>query len=153
VKKVFYEKVGRRYVPVAEYNTEIMHSFPQGASLVICQPGVQSFRYSIDPDYAAMIAAGCAAEDAICQAIHEQSQASPVKPALTKRQRAAWEEMKAAFGDEMFSINFSSTRDIAQAGIRAMQQEADKLLKNPTVKQAYEQFLLVSKLTKESNLI
>jgi hypothetical protein len=40
-------------------------------------------------------------------------------------------------------------RDCAEAGIKAMQEEADKLMKHASVQAAYEQFQLVCALTKE----
>lgn len=149
MKKIFYEKRGRRYVPVSEYDNELLDSFPKGTHLVMVYPGGASRRYGIDPNYAAMIAAGRVAEDAICRAMYKESEARPKERPITKRQRAAWEEMKAAFGDEFFSLTFSSTRDLAEAGIQAMQDEADKLMTHPAVRDAYEQFQLVCKLTKE----
>lgn len=149
MKKIFYEKRGRRYVPVSEYDNELLDSFPKGAHLVMVYPGGSSRRYGVDPNYAAMIAAGRVAEDAICTAMYKESEARPKERPITKRQRAAWEEMKAAFGDEFFSLTFSSTRDLAEAGIQAMQDEADKLMAHPAVRDAYEQFQLVCKLTKE----
>lgn len=149
MKKVFYEKVGRRYMPVSEYNDELISAFPKGTHIVMCYPGGQSTRYKIDPAFGPMIAAGRYAEDAICEAIYKESEARPKERPITKRQKAAWEEMKAAFGDEFFSLTFSSTRDLAEAGINAMQVEADKLMQHPAVRDAYEQFQLVCKLTKE----
>ena len=149
MKKIFYEKVGRRYRPVYEYDQVLMDAFPKGTHIVMCYPGGQSRRYSIEPNYAAMIAAGRVAEDAICQAIRQQSEATPKQRPITKRQRAAWEEMKAAFGDEFFSIQYSSTRDLADAGVRAMQEEAEKFMQHPAVRDAYERFQLVCKLVKE----
>ena len=56
-KKIYYEKVGRRYVPVAEYDNEFMDSFTKGNHLVMCYPGGSSRRFNIQPDYAALIAA------------------------------------------------------------------------------------------------
>jgi hypothetical protein len=154
MKKIFYEKVGRRYRPVYEYDQELMTAFPKGSHLVICYPGGQSTRYNIDPNYAAMIAAGRVAEDAVCEAIYKESEARPKERPITERQRRAWEEMKAAFGDEMFSLHFASTRDLAETAVRAMQAEADKLMQNEAVRQAYEQFQLVCKLTKtQSNKV
>lgn len=149
MKKTYYIKQGRRYVPVAEYDDDLMSSFPKGTHIVMSYPGGQSTRYGIDPAYAPMIAAGRVAEDAICKAIYEASEAKPKEHPITPRQKAAWEEMKAAFGDELFSLTFSSTRDLAETGIQAMQAEADKLLQHPAVRDAYEQFQLVCKLTKE----
>ena len=149
MKKTFYEKVGRRYRPVYEYDQELMTAFPKGTHIVMCYPGGQSTRYNVDPNYAAMIAAGRLAEDAICNAMYKESEARPKEYPITERQRAAWEEMKAAFGDELFSLTFASTRDLAETGVRAMQEEADRLMQNAAVRQAYEQFQLVCKLTSE----
>lgn len=149
MKKLYYIKQGRRYVPVAEYDQDLMSSFPKGTHIVMCYPGGQSTRYNIDPAFAPMIAAGRYAEDAICTAMYKASEARPKERPITKRQRAAWEEMKAAFGDEFFSLTFSSTRDLAEEGIKAMQEEADKLMQHPAVRDAYEQFQLVCKLVKE----
>lgn len=152
-KKIFYERVGRRYRPVYEYDQELMTAFPKGSHLVMCYPGGQSTRYNVNPNYAAMIAAGRLAEDVICQRMYEASEAKPKTTPLTERQRQAWEEMKAAFGDEFFSLTFASTRDLAEAGVRAMQEEADKLMQNAAVRQAYEQFQLVCELTKAADKV
>jgi len=148
VKKIFYEKVGRRYVPVQEYDDYLIDAFPKGAHLVMSYPGGVSRRYNVDPNYAAMIAAGRVAEDAISVAIHKASEARPKERPITERQRAAWEEMKAAFGDEFFSLTLPSTRDLAETGVAAMQEEALKLMQNDSVRKAYEQFQLVCELTK-----
>lgn len=149
MKKIYYEKVGRRYRPVSEYDSDLMSSMPKGNHLIMSYPGGASTRYNVDPAYAPMIAAGRVAEDAISAALYAESEARPKERPITKRQRAAWEEMKAAFGDEMFSLNFKSCRDLAEAGVDAMQAEAYKLMKHPAVRDAYEQFQLVCKLTKE----
>jgi len=151
MKKIYYEKVGRRYKPVSEYDSDLLSSFPKGAHIVMSCPGGQSTRYGIDPAYAPMIAAGRVAESAICNAIYNASEMRPKQRPITKRQRAAWDEMKAAFGDELFSLHAASIRDLAEAGVTAMQAEADKLLKTPSVQAAYEQFLLTCELCKEHN--
>lgn len=150
MKKIYYEKVGRRYKPVAEYDSELLDAFPKGAHLVIVYPGGSSRRYGIDPAYAPMIAAGRVASSAISKAIYDASEAKPTQRPITERQRAAWEEMKAAFGDELFGLEFASTHDLAEAGVVAMQEEADKLLANPTVRRAYDQFLIVAELARKS---
>lgn len=151
MKKTFYIKEGKKYVPVYEYDSDLMNAFPKGTHIVISYPGGQSTRYNIDPNYAAMIAAGRVAEDAICAAMYKESEARPKERPVTERQRAAWEEMKAAFGDEFFSLTFSSTRDLAEAGVQALQQEANKLMTHETVKQAYDHFLTVCELCKDKS--
>ena len=148
MKKIFYEKVGRKYVPVAEYDNEYLDSFPKGTTLVICHPGGQSRRYNIDPDYAALIAAARVAEDAMIQAMQKASELKPKQTPVTPAQQKAWKQLARAFGDELFTLNGASSYDITQAGLKALQEEADKLLTNPAVKKAYDHFLLVAELTK-----
>lgn len=149
MKKIYYEKKGRRYVPVAEYDSDFLDSFPQGNHLVMCYPGGSSRRFNIEASLAPMIAAGRFAEDAICKALHVASEARPKERPITERQRRAWEEMKSAFGDEFFSLTLPASRDIAEAGVKAMQEEAEKLLSNNSVRNAYDQFLLMAELCKE----
>ena len=151
MKKIYYEKIGRKYVPVAEYDNDFMDSFTKGTHLVMSYPGGTSRRYNIDPNYAAMIAAGRVAEDAICKAISKASELRPKQTPITVGQKRAWEKLAKEFGDELCTLNGLSVHDCAEAGVKAMQLEADKLLSNPTVRQAYERFLFLAELTKEHN--
>jgi hypothetical protein len=150
-KKVFYEKVGRRYRPVYEYDQVLLDSFPKGTHLVMCYPGGQSRRFNIDPNHAAMIAAGRAAEDAMCDALRRASELRPQRTPLTEGQRRAWKKLAKEFGDDLATLSGSSARDVAEAGLAALQAEALELMKHPAVKEAYDQFLLVSKLVKEKS--
>ena len=150
MKKVYYEKVGRRYKPVSEYDSDLQYALPKGTHIIMVYPGGQSTRYSIDPALAPMIAAGRFAEDIIADKIVEASSMRPSKVPVTKEQRQAWQEVQRVFGDELYTLYIPSARDITQAGVVAMQQEADRLLKNTAVRSAYEQFMLVCELSKES---
>jgi hypothetical protein len=147
--KIYYEKVGRKYVPVAEYNEDWMNSFPKGNHLVMCYPGGSSRRYNIEPNHAAMIAAGRVAEDAISQAVVKASEMRPHRQPITEAQRKAWNNLAKSFGDERYYIEIPSAREIAEEGVKAMIKEANTLMSNPAVKKAYEHFLLVCELTKE----
>jgi hypothetical protein len=151
--KIYYEKVGRRYVPVAEYNEEWLDSFFKGTHIVMCYPGGSSRRYNIDPAYAPMIAAGRVAEDAICRAISKASELRPQQTPITLGQKRAWEKLAKEFGNELATLQINSARDIAEAGVKAMQEEVDKLLTNPTVRKAYDHFLLLCELTKERETV
>ena len=150
-KRILYERQGRRYVPVHEYDPVLMDGLPHGDHLISVYPGGQSTRYNIDPNYAAMIAAGRLAEDAICRAISKASELRPKSTPITQAQKAAWEQMSRAFGDELCTLYGLSVRDCAEEGVKAMQAEADSLMANPAVRKAYERFLLVCQLTRESN--
>jgi hypothetical protein len=149
MKKIYYEKIGRRYVPVAEYDSDFLDSFTKGNHLVMSYPGGTSRRFNIEPALAPMIAAGRVAEDAICRAISKAADLRPQRTPLTPRQKKAWEELAAAFGDELCTLQGLSIHDCAEAGVQAMQAEADKLLKNDSVRKSYEHFQLMCKLTKE----
>jgi len=150
-KTIFYKKVGRRYQPVAEFDNEYMDSFPKGNHLVMCYPGGQSRRFNIDPAYAPLIAAGRVAEDAISKHIMEVSSLrvpDKEKP-LTDEQRNAWQAFSKAMGKEVYALEYCSYREAAEQGVKAMMDEAEKLLENPVVRKAYERFLLICELTKE----
>ena len=148
MKKIYYVKEGRRYKPVAEYDNDLMDSFHKGNHLVMVYPGGTSRRFNIDPALAPMIAAGRVAEDAMCKAMMDASELRPQQTPLTEGQRKAWRKLAKEFGDELCTLQGSSTRDIVEAGVQAMQTEADKLLQHDAVRQAYEQFQLVCELTK-----
>ena len=149
MKKIFYEKVGRRYVPVAEYDNQYLDSFPKGNHLVMCYPGGQSRRFNINPNYAAMIAAGRVAEDAISKAVVKASEMRPHNTPITEKQKKAWENLAKAFDSDRYYIEIPSAREIAEAGTLAMIEEAEKLMTNESVRKAYDHFILMCELTKE----
>lgn len=155
MKKIFYEKKGRKYVPVAEYDNDYMDSFPKGNHLVMCYPGGSSRRFNIDPNYAAMIAAGRVAEDAISSAMNKAQELRPASGNITPEQRALFDKFLASMPEDDPQRNMmthGSIRDCAEAGIKAMMEEAEKLMSNPAVKKAYEHFMLVCELTKENGV-
>ncbi len=149
MKKIYYEKRGRRYVPVSEYDSDYLDSFSKGTHLVMSYPGGQSRRYNIDPAYAPMIAAARVAEDEICRAISKASELRPQRTLLTPGQKSAWKKLAKELGDELATLNGLCIRDCAEAGVKAMQEEADKLMQHDSVRKAYEHFQLMCKLTKE----
>jgi hypothetical protein len=151
MKKIYYVKEGRRYKPVSEYDSDLVDSFHRGTHLVMVYPGGSSRRYNIDPAYAPMIAAGRYAEDAICRAMLAASELRPQRTPITLAQQRAWKKLAKEMGDELCTLNGLSVRDCAEAGVQAMQVEADKLMSHPAVRDAYEQFQLVCKLVKEKD--
>jgi len=150
MKKIFYEKKGRRYVPVAEYDNDFLDSFPKGNHLVMVYPGGSSRRFNIDPNYAAMIAAGRVAEDAICKALAEAQKLRPASTPITETQRALWRALAASFNKEEMSLIRPASRDAAEAAVTAMMTEADKLLEHPTVRKAFDKFLMICELVKKN---
>ena len=149
MKKIYYEKKGRRYVPVAEYDSDYLDSFPAGNHLVMCYPGGSSRRFRIDPALAPMIAAGRYAEEAITGRIREATELRPLNREIDEETQRKWKKFIATVPEDFrFMFTHGSARDAAEAGVEAMQQEAMKLMQNSSVQKAYEQFMLVCELTK-----
>jgi hypothetical protein len=70
---------------------------------------------------------------------------------LTPGQLRAWKKLAKEFGEELCTLQGSSTRDIVEAGVQAMQAEADLLMQHPAVQDAYQQFQLVCELVKHKD--
>lgn len=147
MKKIFYEKIGRRYKPVYEYDQVLMDALPKGSHLIQVYPGGRSTRYNVDPNYAAMIAAGRVAEDAISKVIMKASDLRPKRAPITEGQRKAWDNLVKEFGEEARALEWPSAREAAEKAVEALQAEASMLLSNEAVKKAYDHFILMCKLT------
>ena len=150
-KTIFYKKAGRRYVPVSEYDNELLDSFPKGTHLVMVYPGGSSRRFNINPNYAAMIAAGRLAEDAISRVLMKASDLRPKRSPVTPEQHAAWEHLVKVFGPEAKYLEWPSAREASEKAVEAMQIEAEKLMQNESVRKAYDHFMLMCELAKDTN--
>lgn len=149
MKQIFYKKVGRRYVPIAEYDSEFLDSFPKGNHLVMSYPGGSTRRFNIDPAYAPMIAAGRVAEDAISKEIMKATDLRPKNKPITVEQKEAWEHLVKVFGEEARTLEWPSAREACEKAVEAMSKEAEKLLANESVRKAYDHFQLICKLAAE----
>jgi hypothetical protein len=97
-----------------------------------------------------MIAAGRFAEDAICRKIQEATELRPMNREIDAETHRKWKAFVATIPEDFrFMFTHGSAHDAAEAGVKAMQEEADKLITNPAVRKAYEKFLLLAELTKE----
>jgi len=151
--KVFYERVGKRYRPVLEYDREVMDSFPPGDHLVSVRSGCTSRRYNINPTLAPMIAAGLYAKEAIVRQIHEATELKPVNREIDEETQRRWRKFIETMPEEFrYLFTHGSAVDAADAGIAAMQEEVDRMMTNPAVRQAYEQFLLVCELSRKQDV-
>ncbi len=137
-------------MPVKEYDDDLVSALPKGNHLIMCYPGGRSTRYNIDPDYAALIAAGRLAQDVMAQALVKASEMRPKKKPLTPEQKQAWDNLKVAFGNDMYTLHVDSAHDVAQAGLDALQKIAKELYStNPSVQAALDHLYLLTKLTKD----
>ena len=154
MKTGIYKKVGRRYVEVGEYDTEFMDYVQNGATLVLKRKSCTARYFNVDPAVVPMLAAAKYCEDEISAALVKagelRMQRSDRTREMTPGQRAAWDNLVAEFGDSARQLEWPSARECAEAGAQAMQEEAQKLLVNESIKAAYEHFLLLCKLSASS---
>lgn len=155
MKKTYYEKVGRKYIPVSEYDQDLTYALPKGSHLIVCYPGGQSTRYNVNPNHVALLAACRVAEDAISNAIMKATELrlgykSRERP-LTPEQKAAWEHLVEVFGPDAKQLEWPSARGAAEDAAAAILKEAEKLMSVPSVQKAYEHFMMVVELTKDNN--
>jgi hypothetical protein len=152
MKKIFYEKVGKRYKPVKEYDDILMSAFPKGTHVVVCRLGATSYTYNVDPSIAPLLAAGKYAEDIMARTISEEmTKVNLQKTPITKEQQELWQKLAASFKQTDMPLYRNAAIETARAGIKALDAEVEKMLAVPAVKLAYDHFMLVWKLTKEND--
>lgn len=149
-KKTYYEKQGRRYVPVHEYDSDWTYSYPAGHHLMYIVPGGTSVRYNVDPAYAQVLAAIKCAENAIIGRISQAAEMKPSKKPVTQRQIDAWRELQAAMGTDSLTLQGNSSYDVVRAAEEAILKEVEVLMENPAVKDAYDQFMMLCELSKQN---
>lgn len=146
--ETFYKKVGREYIAVSEYDNNLLDSLRYGDYLISVYPGGSS-RRSVDPAFAPLIAAGRYVEEAMISALISGSDIRPSSVPLTPEQIAAWKALSLAFGEENHKLTWPSAHDAVRGALTTLQEYATVLLSNTAVKNAYDEFMLVAKLSKE----
>lgn len=155
MNRTFYEKINGEFVPTClwdaidesvptpTWNAISNQSLESGAWLVVVKPGTKITQKAVDIDWAPLQAAGILAQDNIAQAIYNESR----KNVPTKSSGASATTINSY---DVFPYNMtrSQAQHIAEAGIQAMQDQAQELLSNPSVRAAYDQFMLICKLAK-----
>jgi hypothetical protein len=155
MEKVYYEKIGDEFVPISSYDPSFMAAKPKGKHLIMeINPGSTSYMYNVDPAFVPVLAAAKYAESALSNAIVRASDLKlPSKLSkdrkLTPEQNEAWQHLVEVFGDEAKMLEWPSARGAAEEVIATLAKEAYKMLTVPAVKLAYDQFMLVYKLTKD----
>jgi hypothetical protein len=84
----------------------------------------------------------------MCEAIRKASEMRPQQTPLTEGQRRAWKKLAREFGNELATLQINSARDVAEAGLKALQEEADELMTHPAVRDAYQRFQTICNLVK-----
>ena len=76
-------------------------------------------------------------------------QRSDRERALTPEQKAAWEHLVKVMGPSAKTLEWPSAREAAEEAVKAMQEEAEKLLAHESVRKAYDHFMLMCELVKD----
>lgn len=95
--RTFYEKRGRRYYPVHDYDPALLDSLPRGHHLISVEPGVKSVRFSINPDHAGLLAAIRDHEKLILERMTAMASARP-RYGAGEAEREAFERFREACG-------------------------------------------------------
>jgi len=119
----YYVKQGRRYKAVAEYDDGLMSSLPEGSHLIMVTPGCRSTVCNIPRSNLTVRAVLEAHKNELCKVILKASEMRPREQPITKRQAAAWEEMRKAFGASMATMHVDSASDIIDALHKAIEKE------------------------------
>lgn len=149
MKTVFYKKDGRKYIPISEHDPEFPDSYKYGSYLVSSAPNTLS-RRQIDPAFVLMYAATYYSEDAIAKVLRDASAVRPARSPLTQEQLDAWNTLNASFGEDAQALTWPAAYDAVRAAGNEMVKQAGEILENPAVKNAYDEFMLICKLVKES---
>jgi hypothetical protein len=149
---IFYRKEGKKYIAVSEYDPVLVDSLPYGAHVQVVRENGMSRRYNVDPALAPMVAASMVLEYRLATIIDRASSFEldqSNKVPLTLEQKEAWENLNKSFGGQITPLYGRSRQDIARSVLEEIAAEAQKLLTNDALREQYEYFLTLSKLTKD----
>lgn len=155
MSETFYKKVGKRYVPISEFDSDFSNSFTKGAHLIISKPGVSIYRRNVETDFIGLIAAGIYMEEELSRLIVQKAQARPQQKELTSEQLEAWQKLKDTFEGGLSYIVYPSAQEIARECVKELVKQAvsineSDLDENQNVKDAFEYFRTICALSKTS---
>lgn len=135
MRKVFYEKRGRRYFPVREYDSDVMDAMPAGAHLVCVFPGTRSTRYQVIPDHAAVLAAIRMHHEAMLKVIRDSSAMTITPRENTAKEKRAIKAFYDVMGKEsLLTMSGASAQDVIHALEVGLLREIEKDKLNGDIK-------------------
>lgn len=153
METVYYVKEGRKYKPVSYYDSSVLDSVPEGATLIVKQKGCRMQRSKIETAYAPFLAAMLSVEPAVSSGIVKASEAYPhsSRP-LTESQHADWTKFIKKHGEAFRYLAYPSARDIAESAMAELKKHVDKAHSNPAVQEAWEhyKFLVALSLSEDT---
>lgn len=122
----YYEKRGRRYHPVREYDNNLMDSLPKGAHLIVTTPGHQSTRYNVVPEHAPLLAALRMHRNRLANLMIEAGKARPAgNRMLSEKEQKAVAAYYSVMGKEaVLSFEWPSFNEILDKLEKALVEAA-----------------------------
>jgi len=125
VSVTLYEKRGRRYVPVAEYDTQPY--WKAGYWLVHVKPGLRTTKSVLEPAFAEVEAALHEASEAMVLAMREEAArklpAYQTSDIVLKKHEKAWKAYREAMGDEYTHVfKGASMESVVDAAIEVLRE-------------------------------
>jgi len=146
---VYYKKDGRKFVPVAYYDSAVCDSIQEGATLIVKQKNLTMRRHRVDIDYAPMLAAAMATKESISNVLIKASEARPHRKALTAEQLADWQSLMDKHGDDFMYIEYPSAYEAVESAVAFLADQVVDAHKNEAVLEAWNHYKLLVALTLE----
>lgn len=146
METIYYKKVGKRYIPVKSYDHELSKAFPQGAHLVVVNNNWTHTTKNIDPDFAALCAASLSMNDILVKILSDASKMR-INKELTPAQVKAWRNLEKALGETAY-LEYPALVEVSSKFLDELEEKTKELMKNPSIKLAYDKFEMLCKLSK-----
>jgi hypothetical protein len=118
-KITYYEKIGRKYLPVKEYQN--YDGLQKGHWLLNVQPGSTSYRYKLDTEaeYPNLIAAIEEYKDILIEKMRKAGELRPRSIQMSKKETKAWEKYKEIMGKDIPSyFEYESLQGIVDEWVK-----------------------------------
>lgn len=122
MQEIYYKKVGRRYVPVSIYDSNLSSAFPQGSHLVIVDGSWTVYRRDVKPEHAPVLAVAHEVREAMLKAVQEASEMR-VGPVSGRKASKADEEMKDYIlkHHPQFADHWLSASQVVDAAVKVLE--------------------------------
>jgi len=147
---LYYKRLSNgEFVPAAMCGDIIDRVFKQGATLVVVDGNWSSHISNVRPDHAAVIASLKLYKEQLTDQLVEASEMRPVQKKLTSEQLAAWQELQNVLDDA--TLCRPSAAEIADRALEGFEEKTANLLKDPSIRKAYEKLEMLISLKETHN--
>ena len=123
MKRVFYEKVGRRYVPVSMHDGDLYTALPVGTHLIVkVDPGMTTTVRNIDPGRELAVAVMVVIRSKLIEALSRELDIRPGRNAApTKLEKAVFAELQERLPSRIVAHR-QNISDAVMAAIKTVEE-------------------------------